>query len=767
MDTETDTTKFESGYDTIPLLTLGEKGELPPSRVKNPAALRQIFTNWQTLDRDRSWNRAVINRQSDGHPPWPQSELDSNNIDMPNINFGGSRRELERALIPYYDRMRGVDSLVNVFTRFGDEESRQEWNEIMADEITRTIRAWPRFRFNTVQIARYSVWEALGIMHFPNQLDWKFNWSKLGDFYFREQSYVCEDEVEITCGRWWRSGTELYRLIQNEEVARQMGYDVEMMRKAIQRGGGVQDSSNWELLEDQMKNNDLAYSIGKNDIRCIIGFWMEFDGSLTTAICTESQIDGSDDDDWLYLNRKPNASMQDAVILFPWGIGTNSKTHGMRGLGWKLYMRDHEFNKAGSKALGSMERACEMILQAGSESVMNELPMQGISNFQIMHPEMRYIEHQHPELDKATMPMMSFLRANMAEETGSYAPTTRFGGGQRATKQEDAEKYGQAAMISSISEDFWDEPFGRGMRQVVKRMCRRDYHEKEPGGAEVEEMKRRIVERGVPIEAFYQIDHARTVLSKPLGSGNVTQKSEMLDRLTELAGEFDDVGRRNLTRMKTVAICRSPEVADLFIDRTGKKRTPPDAGLAVLENFMLEDGKDVPVMDGQIDSVHAPIHIDKLQELWAAYKEQGQLTIEEYAMKGRAIHDHAAQHVEKMSGDRQIEELAGQCRQRLQQLGEDIANGIKAIMAERQKQAEAQQAGQDQQGKPNPQQQEMATRQEAAFFEAQSKMKRQAEEWELKKQIKMADAALARTHKDLAFAQEMRHKEQMFRLQNQ
>ena len=740
---------FDNPFSFLPLATVSESGKLPPSRVKSAADLRKAFGTLRNLDEPRAFNRALVNKQLDGHPPWPQSELDEANIDQPNVNFGDARRQLKLKLTPYYDRLRSVDDLISVATTFGETEQQYEWNQVMSNEISQTFRDWPQFRFQTMKICHHCVWDGLGIGHFDGWVDWRWRFSKLGDFYFPSQTYICEDEIEFTAGRWRRPPTKLYRTIADRDVAKQMGWNPDAVIRAIRMATSHVDTTNWEYLEDQLKNNDLTLSMEANDVRCIVGFWAEFDGGVSCGIITEDPL-ANNEDEFLYLVRMPEKSMQDIMILFPYDTGTNAKTHGARGLGWNLFARIHEVNKSGSNWLGSHERAACLMLRARDESLMNELPLVGMGNMQLLNPNMEKIENQ-PMPNESALGPIQFLKSTISEETGSYAPGSRFSGSQRATKQEDEYRFGQASMLSSIDEDFWDDPLGRLFRQAVKRMHRRGYAAEEPGGREVAELRKRIEKRGVPLEAFYQIDDKRTVLNKSLGGGNAAERKEMLEQLQSIAPKFDATGQANLTRMQTVFITKSPELADQFIARDGKQRTPPDADIAILENFELMRGNDVPVRDGQINSTHAEIHVAKLEEVWTAYM-QGAMTIEQYAMQGRALHDHAAIHVERMSGDETVAEMAGLYRQKLQQLGEDIANGLKAIGA-------AQRQAQEQGGDQQQQQQGPSAQQEQDFYEHRARMSRMADEWELRKQIKVQDAALGRALKDAEMAAKIAREE--------
>lgn len=750
---------FKNAFDAVPLLNLGPKGELPPSRVADAASLRNIHEQIRLEDRINAYNRSKMDMLLNGEPPLNQQELDNEGLsEMANINIGGAAAELELAQVPYWARIQATDNLVAVKTKYGEKSKRSDWESIMDEEITRTIRSWPGFAFNTLEVNRKFIWDGLGIAHFENHIDWRFRASRLGEFYFQRQTVLFEDALEITTAFVPYSPTGLYANIKNEEIATNMGWNVPAVKRAIKKAAsGNPRSEDWEYLVDQLKNNDLGVSTTMAEVRCIIGYWKEFDGTITFGICTETAVDK---DDFLYIGRSRYSSMQEALILFPYGLGTNSKTHGIRGMNYKIYQLDMRRNLFMSKMIDCGERQSGFIVKAADEGSMSELALQSTGNYSVLNPNFSIQQMPPLNLEQGVVPVLREMDSLIARRFGSYAASGSMGS-TRKTKAESEDEIAQRSKLSTISMDYWDGPFSRLMRQVVKRMSRKNYMPAEPGGLAVAELRLRLKQRDVPLEAFYQLDHESTQIVKAIGNGSKSEKIQVLEHLQTLAPGFDDTGKRKLLRMQTVAITGDPDMADQLIPRDDAKRTPPDTKIAMLENEQLIQGKPVPVLDGELHTAHAEVHVGALADIWKAYS-QGQMPIEEYAMKGRELHDHAAEHVEKISGDPMTEQQAAQYRQTLQQLGEDISNGLKAIQAQQRQQAEAQQQAQQQgkspdgqqpqQGEPQQQDQGPDVEKIAKFERYQAELKFASEKHAMKMQQMIQEGQLKRQLADAAQA---------------
>jgi hypothetical protein len=743
---------FSTPLEGIPILNIDAAGNLPPSRIKDAEALRSIHRIFVDNDNINAKNRAKTNDLLNGAPPYDQKEWHDAGMDgKTNINFGGAKEKLELQLNPFHDALSDDDDLFLVTTTFGEEEDREYYNAKMSEGITNMVRDWPAFLFNALSVTFKFRWDGLGVAYFPDMDDWRFKYAGMNEFFFPPQSFICEDELPIVTA--WRSFSPiaLWKNIRNEEVAAAQGWNIKATKLAIHKAAsGRPKYQDWEYMMDQLKNNDLMVGATVPETRCIIGMWEEFDGTITYAICTEESLssdNGITNEDFIYSRRVQCSSMQEGLIIFTAGLGTNRKTHGMRGMGMEIFAEEVLLNRLLGGFYDAAFRQGMFVLKETSSGAGEAFQLQPFADMAILPENLDVAQVPQLNLENGMMPAIRDIGYRQAKRYGNMAQQNSFAGAQRKTKAEAEAEIDQIQKVSSADMAFWYGPLQRLACQMVRRMIRKTYLPAEPGGKEIAKLKLWLHKNDVPLEAFHAIEWERTQVVRSIGAGSRVKKMHQLGLLDEIAPGMDDTGKQNLMRAKAVAAVGTSR-ADLFVKRGQSKRVHPDVQIANLENFVLLNGGDVPVVDGQNNGVHADVHVSALEELWKAYS-QGGMPIEEYATKGRPLHNHAAEHVEKMSGDRMVESRAAMLRQALQQLGEDISNGLKAIQSAQLKaQKEAQEGG----GQQQQQQQGPDIDQIAKFEMHRATMQFAQEKHELKMNQMMQTAHLKNTLADAAAA---------------
>jgi len=196
-------------FDEMDLAVPKATGELPKERLTSPSKLRSIHVRFREDDRINAHNRAMAQALLDGEPPYDEEELrNSNQPDTTNLNFQGAEKKLEKAKAPYYRIINTGETLVTLSTLHGAEEERIEWEQIMAEEVTRTIRGCADcFPYEAERLIHKYVWEGIAVAHWEDDLDWRFRASGMGQFYFprkvaatesKQDVVTCETEYTIT-----------------------------------------------------------------------------------------------------------------------------------------------------------------------------------------------------------------------------------------------------------------------------------------------------------------------------------------------------------------------------------------------------------------------------------------------------------------------------------------------------------------------------------------------------------------------------------------
>lgn len=707
MDFSDDITK---DFDTLGLANIGSSGSAPKERLTSPKRFLDIHAGFRDADRVNAYNRSLAQAQLDGEKPYTDDEL----VDAPdttNLNFQGAEEQLERAKAPYDRILNSGENLVSVRTLYGPEDERPTWNSIMDEEISATIRGSEETPYESDNLVHKHLWEGLGVVHWADPTDWRFKASGQGKFYFPRGSAITEARQEIVTVEVSMSITELYnKAVKDHKDGEKSDWNRAVAIKAIKKASKDQPPyDDWERLAQEVKNNDLFVGTSLPEIRTVHGFIKEFDGRVTHVIHPEGPCE--DGEKFLYCNPSVYASMTEAFILFPYGKGTNGTIHGLRGLGYKVYPFEEQRNRSIGRMIDKGMQASALMAQAQDETDMAQMGLTYYGDMAILPPGVSFPNIPMPDLQRSVVPAIEMMDQLRNNRVSGYTSQNVFDGNQRKTKGEIDAHLQQAATLSDSSINFFYSPGDRLMQQIVRRMTAKGYHHSQPGGEEVRELILRLVKRGVPVEAFYRIDWKRVKMVRVIGAGSAAAKTLGLQRVQELRPRMDDVGQKTLDR--ELAIDAVGVVgADKFFPRDGQFRTTAETQIAILQNFQLMQGNEVPVLPSDGHMAHAREHIKPMVEDYPLV-EQGQMEEVEFAQKYVLLYPHTTEHIQLVEGDLSVAEEAAAMRQMLQRIDEFINNGLKQLEAQRQEQ------------EANPQEQapgEASPEQMAAFGKAEAEV---------------------------------------------
>lgn len=681
MDTEF--TSLAAELEGIPLLRLEEDGTAPKERLKSPSVLRGIYTRLKEEDELNAHNRALAQGLLDGDPPYDCSETEDQ-PDMTNINWQGAEETLEKAKTPYYKLINGSDDLLSVKTRFGPADARAEWETIMSNKISDMIREWADFSYQMDLLTNKHVWEGIGILHWPTPIDWRASCGGLGQFYFARQSVPSEARQEIVCVYEEYTVTRLYDYIKDPEKAKRNGWDVDAVRYAIREASSDDPLwDDWEKLMKEVKNNDFSTGSKTPKVYIVHGFVQEFGGKVGHYMTTVTQCSKEgEEDNFLFKKAEVYASMSEAMVFFPYSMGTNNTIHGIRGLGYKIFPIEQQRNRSACRLIDKGMEGSATFLESESETELSNIGLQYIGNRAVLTPGVKLLSPQLPDLQRSVMPALELMDQLRSKRTAGYTSDNVFQGDQRKTKAEVVAHLEQSASLNDASMDFFYMPLRRYYQQTVRRITNRNYTKKDPGYDAIEDLLRELDEAGVPREAFYQINIKKVREVRVIGGGSAAAKSVALERLSALYPRMDDVGKNNYNRDVAVDIVGQAN-ASRYFPPNQEFRTTDDTQIAILQNFALIAQQEVPVLSSDMHLAHAREHIKPLVDMYQQ-AEAGQMDLAQAATQYIRLYQHTVEHVEAIEGDEASIEEANAMRQMLQRIGEVISNGAKEAQAQAQ-----------------------------------------------------------------------------------
>lgn len=680
--------------DTL-LETISPSGAVPSVRIKDARSAREIYDKLRKADEESARNRAVIDAMMAGEPPYDSAQLVATGQGArTNVNFGEAESLLISEMSGYVDLLASVETLVNFKTRYGTLEERAEYELTISEELTRMLRGWGDYDPNWLLLATHFVTHGVGVAYFENDLDWQWRVGSLTNFLIPRRTRASENDIEVACFARTMQAQQLFKFIEDEKYAKDVGWDVAACKAAIQEAMSNTERTNWTNWEDvvkEMKCNDLHVGIATASEIKIVHVWnVEFDGRVTHSIILED-AGTKQKDTFLYQKVGKFARMGQAVTVFTYGVGVNGLYHGIRGLGSRIFTEVQTSNRLRCQMIDGALLNSSVILQPGNEEALQNLQLTYFGPYTILSSGVEIVERAIPNMSNSVVPVLDDMSRLINSRTTGSVRAADTGAREKTKYEVKSEQSGRARLSSSALVLFYG-PLDRLFREVVRRVCRQDYLPGESGGQAVAEFRRRCFERGVPLEAIFQVDLAKVTATRAIGAGSEEMRQLMFDEFAAIAPALDEYGRQNLLRDR-VASRIGYQNADRYIQKpTAEARPLMDEKFARMENASLVKEEALPVYPNDNHRVHSRVHIEELSAGVQSINS-GQADLANVIPGLVTLLEHTTGHVELMGADPMLQEEAAANRQALQQITETVVNGQKHIEKLRRQEARQMEQG--------------------------------------------------------------------------
>jgi hypothetical protein len=720
-----------------------DRGKFLDERIKDVGAARSLWFRLQQADLKSNQQMAKVQAMVDGAPPLDQMQLAKQGLAyMSNFNPGDAKAVLDTSLAAFYDLISGTESLIDLRTKYGSEQERQEWSQKMSLNMSRVIRRWPQFNFKYSYIPHYMVLHGVGIAYFQDPLNWEWDVTNLAYFKIPRQTRANEAEIQYACLKKLENPADLMKYINMGEIADEQGWDRDQLKKAIMNASEqIPDMLNWMEWEARWKDNDITYGETSPSISVIYMWVQELDGSYSMYAFAENGYPITDGvpENFLFKRRHLYRNASEAFTFFTRGIGTNGNYHGIRGLGSDMFNAFQQLMRLENKKVDVAQTAGPH-WQVESEEAVENFRIVPYGAGYLVTPGANFVQVQQPNIIQNIEPAVQSLRQTFYNNIAQYTSSKTLDTGRELSKFEAMSRMEMASQLSVTSINLFMQPFDRLMNEVGRRFLRPGYQRGEPGGEEVWQFRQMCLEDGIPEEALKNMDLRYTRASRSIGFGSPSARRLAYENLMPMYPYYDEYGKQTLIRNFTGAIAGWQMADELTTPAGANQRPPIDAAIADAQNAILAQGATQAIMPNENKSVHLQTHIAKLTEFYQQFDQAGQ-NPEMYAQivpPMSNIFDHAAQTLEQFTGPE-----APQFRQQLQQFNEIIVNGSRHLQKQQAMEAEASGQPQEDQG-PSEIEMKMA--------EWRAKMDQRSEEFRMKMEQRQADAAQARALKDTAAA---------------
>jgi hypothetical protein len=683
-------TDYPLEIDGLELDSLDEKGKAVETRLKNVKAALSIFQTLAKADEKSSVNRARIDAMFDGSAPYNQGSLVSSGQPLKtNLNFGEAQRLLDISLSAYVDLYSSLERLVEIKGTLGEKSEIAPAEEIVADELTHLIRSWPEFHSAYLRLCTTFIKHGVSIAYFDTPDDWKFRVGGFHDILIPRQTPASESCIDIAVGRREYLLHELYSFIKNPEAAAKVGWDVEEVKRVIAKNASTKgrdyksNFDNYEVLQQEMKNNDIYQGI-QNPSVSILHFWVkEMDGSVSHYMAAENTPK-----DFMYKKVSRYENAEQAYVMFTYGVGSNGTYHSVRGLGQRIFSHIQTSNRLRCQQIDGAMLASAVMIQPENQRSLDELQFTYYGAYAVMSPNVKIVEKAIPNLGTAVQPALQDLTQQLSLNTDTVSTYGPNQSSPYRNQMQVSADIDVTTRLSGASLNLFYASWTRLLREVVRRVVTTKKRD-----AAVKDFYDRCARRGVPEEFVKSIDVNRTKAVRSIGNGSHANRMLALRELQGISGQFDDVGRRNLTR-DIVSTRVGHDLADRYVPADVEKRPTVDVKIAFFENQQLQAGQNVPVIANELHGVHLEVHVPALAQLIEALNT-GEADPMQVLPMLQAMYQHISDTAQLAAGDPALEAEVAQTKQVLQYAEEAINNTMKAVQKMQREQAQ-QESGEEQ-----------------------------------------------------------------------
>jgi hypothetical protein len=608
----------------VNLNPLPEEGEPMEYRLTDASKAQEI-ANWlKQVDQNASRERAAIQAQIDGSQPYDQKKREENGQgQLANINFLEAWARIGDAAALFVDLINAVRCIGIPRTRFGSPEEREEWEAVMAEEFHETVvNVWEGFHYAYYNLCLEFLKFGFGVGFWDDDKDWRWRPLGLQDFKIERGTDATENSLDIAVSFKRYSVTQLYSYIRNEEYAKQMGWDCELVRKAIiECCNGMSSAMNqwydWEAIQAQIKANSFYYdNTDRYGVALAHYYVKEWDGSVSHLITHEEMDFGG----FLYKRYSEFESLNQTMVIFTYGVGTNGQYHSIRGLGQQLFAPIQLINRSRCAMIDMSLTACQIGVIPQTQDDASKLEPISCGPFLIFPAGTTFGNYGIPNVGQNAMPVINELSNVVVNNTGSYQNRTAPVSSVERTKFEVQSELSNQSQLGQSMLNLFYTSWKKLLTEKFRRMAQNNICASDPGGKMAIDFIKRCLNRGVPrqaIEMVYTVEP-----EKAIGYGSPQARLLAFDRVSQMMAALDDTGRTNLIR-DMIASSLGYNAVDRYMPKLGEKRGTQDDRNAEFENAAMRGNSPAQVFNNDNHLVHLRVHLSDVVPILTAI-EQGQ-----------------------------------------------------------------------------------------------------------------------------------------------
>jgi len=675
-------TAISSALGDLPLAQV-EKGQAPKKRIVSARVA------WQIADRIKRGATTLTERRThvkgmfDGNAPHRRSDLEaSGQGNRTNVNWREAAALRSMALSPYYDLLTSVPVLAQV--AYDDPET----SEVVDPAFHELLWSDADFHFCVCHMLNDFMGYGSGFLGRNDKVDWQAEYWPHNHVFFPSQSCSRERHLEVFAYRQIWDPATLYHCIENEDAARELGWNPAQVKLTLARAMGYDPASHDDYVMVQQDLKDGSWSAPART--AVVSTWRvyvkEFSGKWTGVIVSE------DFENEEFMQEAYEHYDELGAILSPFIFEPRDDTWGgVIGLGDDLLAPMGASDRLRNNTVDGGIRRGSMLLKAANPNAEMVAGLVQVGDVTCL-PDGWDLQAGNllADLD-GPIKVLNDLSQLVQSVTGVYRPQFEQGGGNPRTATEFTTEWQQAQRLSSSAIGRWYVQWDRWLAETFRRVVNTPNADG-PSNSKSRQAALAFIKRcedgGVDLATLRKYRSVRA--TRALGNGSPALRLQALASVKQLVGaELPEEGRNRLTNY-IISACVGPEQIRLLNpppeNQTGKQE---QVRLAAMENGLFKAGNPLPIADTDDHVSHADTHLAAASGAVQTLPKGGN-PMEVLRFLDMAI-PHSIQHVQALAEDPTRKAIVKALSAHIQDLAK-VSEKIKERMQQQaQQQAEAQQ----------------------------------------------------------------------------
>jgi hypothetical protein len=715
-----------------------EDGHAPVRRLTTPEAAYEIYQSFLDGGEDRAMQWSKIQGMYDRNPPFDQNELTRlGRGDQTNVNTGEMESIIDTNTAAAHEAVFEVPSLISVRIRseYLPDDSTLDFAAIIADEYSQTVWDWDSFPSYTDLVTKDSFRYGMGFMLWRDQWDWRPRAFRAANFLCPPKASTAYDELEIFGVRDEVPVRWLYQAVEDEEAAKDAGWDVGFTRRVIAESykfkSGNDDqhqTSTWESTQTKIRTNDVETEAQEfTGIRVVHLLVREVSSTRVSHLIIPEDPTYKG---FLYKGYERFGDMAQVLWLLTFDNG-DGLIRSVKGMGHRAFLHCDLSNRLFCNTIDGGKLAASLLVQPRAGNDIGKAQVLRAGMLTMIPSSLDVIQTSFTPPIQHLIPLRHMSSEILNNNLGVFRPRSE-NPLQREAEKTAAQVRSEESKEARFSKNqaaqryvAWD----RWHREVYRRMTTADYlsygydsmeqllqiialtrgvqqvYDNKPGTVDFLPGQKEAIafligclRRGVPPEILLDRDAIRTLRAvRAVGQGSDSARRGALNQLMAQRGAMDELSRRNLERDWTAAQIGGYGQVDRYFPNYDRSKKPSaEAGIAALENNDFAEGSQLPVGYDQNHVAHLPVHFAPLVQIAQLFEQapdqvDAVRSLQLFSIMLPHIQEHIGYLAQDVSREAQVKQYVETFKM-LAQVAKKLEGQAAAIAAQQDQAAQQQQA---------------------------------------------------------------------------